>query len=454
MDLGFETIGNATLVAHDGGPVLTTDPWITGGAYFGSWARSHVIPDEQRAAIAACPYVWISHGHPDHLSVESLEQLRNATVLLPNHVGGRIRRDLEELRFRVRVLPDRTWVQLSPRLHVACVADWNQDAILLVSLGDRLIVDLNDAAERGWGPFVRRITRSRRESYLLRLTGSGDADMINVFDEDGRRLPRAVKRPLGPWIARDAEAYGARFFIPFSSMHRYQRADSVWANAYANTLDDYAVGFASRRAELLPAFVRVDFARDEVTRIDPPPEPDRAIDPRELGDDWDEPLERGDVEALAAYLKPVEHVRKAFGFVTFRVGGKETRIDLDGSHRQRGFTFEVPRHSLMTAVRYRVFDDLLIGNFMKVTLHGGAELYPDFTPYVGKYADNGGVRTRAELARYFRTYRDGDRLSYFRDRLDERCYDAARVLRGSLGANSAVLRAAKTAFYGVRRLAP
>ncbi len=48
LDLGFETIGNATLICHDGGPVLVTDPWLDGGAYFGSWTLSHEIPQEQR----------------------------------------------------------------------------------------------------------------------------------------------------------------------------------------------------------------------------------------------------------------------------------------------------------------------------------------------------------------------------------------------------------------------
>ena len=51
MDLGFETIGNATLVVHDREPVLVTDPWVEGSAYFGSWGLSHTVPPEQLAAI-------------------------------------------------------------------------------------------------------------------------------------------------------------------------------------------------------------------------------------------------------------------------------------------------------------------------------------------------------------------------------------------------------------------
>lgn len=90
MDLGFDTIGNATLICYDKKPVLVNDPWINGSAYFGSWGYSHEIPTEQLEAIEKCPYVWFSHGHPDHMNPESLERFRNQEILLPDHFGNRI----------------------------------------------------------------------------------------------------------------------------------------------------------------------------------------------------------------------------------------------------------------------------------------------------------------------------------------------------------------------------
>ncbi len=57
--LGFDTIGNATLIVYDGGPVLATDPWLDGPAYFGSWCLSHAVPEEQRHAVARSPLLWI-----------------------------------------------------------------------------------------------------------------------------------------------------------------------------------------------------------------------------------------------------------------------------------------------------------------------------------------------------------------------------------------------------------
>jgi hypothetical protein len=464
VELGFETIGNATLVCHDAGPVLVTDPWIDGGAYFGSWTRSHEIPAEQREAILGTRFVWLSHGHPDHLSMDCLQTMKDKEILLPDHVGGRIRRDLEGQGFRVRVLADRAWTELSPRVRVACVADSNQDAVLLVDVGGRLVVNLNDAGERGWSAFVKSAMRRYPETYLLRLSGYGDADMIHYLDEQGRRIPppAAAKVPPGQTISRMVDSFGARFFVPFSSMHRYQRTDSAWANEYTTGLDDYAKGYSSRTCELLPAFVRVDFARDAVERIDPPEAELELQPPERFGDSWAEPLEPADAKKVETYFRRFEHLAEVFDFVSFRVGGRETRIELAKRRFRRGITFEVPRASLMAAVEWEIFDDLLIGNFMKTTVHGDARqgaLYPDFSPYVAKYGDNGGARTRRELDGYFRTYWTRDPLGYLRDQLDAKCVrplqtNAARLMRRTLGNDSRAFSAAKEVYWGVRRHLP
>ena len=45
--LGFETVGNATLTVFDDKPVLSTDPWIDGNPYFGSWTHPYKISQKQ-----------------------------------------------------------------------------------------------------------------------------------------------------------------------------------------------------------------------------------------------------------------------------------------------------------------------------------------------------------------------------------------------------------------------
>lgn len=449
MDLGFETVGNATLICHDGGPLLVTDPWLSAEAYFGSWTFSHEIPLEQREAIRACRYVWLSHGHPDHLSAESLKELKDKRVLLPDHAGGRIRESLSKRGYSVQVLKDREWTPLSDRVRVLCIADYNQDGVLLVDVGGVLVMNLNDANDRGWAPFVRRAARGYKTSFLLKLSGYGDADMINLFDEQGRRLPpRAARRePPGAEIARMAALYGARYFVPFSSMHRYQRADSVWADEHTTPLEDHARGFESKDCELLPAYVRYDRARERLERIDPPERPRVVRDPKEFGDDWSEPLEAEELKRAREYFRAIEHLKRRFDFINLRVGGKDNVVELAGSGFGRGITFEVPRKSLSVALRWEIFDDLLIGNFMKTTLHGKfpeTGLYPDFTPYVAKYADNGLARTEEELKAYFRAYARRAPLDYFRHVMEKRAVD---VFRSFFYMDSAVYRLAKKGYH-------
>jgi hypothetical protein len=432
MRTGFDTIGNATVIAYDGGPILVTDPWLRGAAYFGSWRLSHEIPEAQVKAALTAKYVWISHGHPDHLNGDSIDLFRGRRILVPDHHGGRIRTDLERQGHDVTVLADRTWVRLSEKIRVLCLPDYNQDAALLIDVGDRLVFDLNDSGALGAARFAREIVKRYDISFLLALFGYGDADMINYRTEEGRLIePWAARKiPVGTRITSAVDFWGVKYCIPFSSMHRYQRSDSAWANQYTTSLDDYARGYTSKTTELLPAFVRYDCETDTWSRIEPPETNPEILPPEAFGDSWADLLERDDKQRVAAYLRAIEHLSTNLDFINFRVGGKDNFIELRPGRYRRGITFEVPRTSLMSAIEYHVFDDLLIGNFMKTTLHGQwslDKLQRDFGPHVAKYADNGHARSAEELAAYFDDYRRRDMVGFVLNRFEIRAREAMRA---------------------------
>ena len=442
MNLGFETMGNATLVITDGAPLLVTDPWLSGHALFGSWALGYPITADQLDSISACKYVWISHGHPDHLHTDSLATLRGKQILLPDHVGGRIHKALLRAGHHVRVLPDRQWTKLSDHVRIVSLADYNQDGVLLIEVGGRLVVDLNDAGDHGAMGFVRRTIRGYEQSFVLALSGWGDADMINFFTEDGHRIdPPALARkrhgpPVGATIARRADRLGATHFVPFSSMHRYQRTDSGWANGCLTSLEDYAIGFSSERSRILPPFIQFDLETNDFLPTTPPPGPHDLREPAEFGDDWSEQLDSSDRALATQYFKDVKHLSSFLDFVNIRVGGRDHHISLRARRFDRGITFEAPRQSLRTALEFEIFDDLLAGNFMKTTLHGmwsPDKLYPDFTPFVGKFADNGGAKTDNEVRHYLDAYRRRGTA-----RLHSQSYEAAEPPRASSQHRSAI----------------
>lgn len=403
--LGVKTVGNATLIAYDEGPVLATDPWFgdEDDAYFGSWGLPHEIPAAEKIDIQRAKYIWFSHGHPDHLNPQSLERLRHSSILLPDHVGNRIKKDLEAEGYTVKTLPDARWVQLSRRVKVFCVSDYIQDAVLLVDVGGRLFIDLNDSNALARLRLIARIVHEYRYSYLLRLSGYGDGGMMNFFDTDGNRIEPKLKTMVGRWLAQYAQRVGARSVIPFSSFHQFQREDSASANAFMPPVSAYREGFDERLAEFIPPFVWIDCASGEILELNPVELPCALRKPEQCGDSWSDELGADDKRVLDDYFRRKEALHETLGFLTFNVGGKSHTIDL-GGRWDRGITFKVPRNSLMTAVTHRVFDDLILGAFMKIIPHN-VDFYQNFGYFVGKYADNGCAETRNELKSYFAEYR-------------------------------------------------
>ena len=465
MDLGFETCGNATIIVYDRGvPVLVTDPWLKGAQYFGSWRLPYDFTPTHQAAFAQARYVWLSHGHPDHLNLESLESFRNRTLLLPRHYGGRISADLKAAGYRVQDLENRRWLQLSPRVRILTCADWNQDAAVLVALGEQCaVLDLNDGSALGTRLTLKSNLRRFRRRFVLRLFNYGDADMINLFTESGERIPPTPpeRKPLGYFYSALLDEWNGTHTAPFSCHHTYARTDSQWATEYETPLGDHGRCFKSTLGEFIPGYFSYEVESDRITQTPIVQRPRRFHEPAEFGDDWSDALDADDVQTLRSYFRKFEHVRRHFRFINARVGGRDHFVDLEGpleyapleyaplkDTKERGITFEAPRHSLMTAVRCEIFDDLLIGNFAKTTLHGGVKsLYPDFTPYVAKYGDNGRAFSASEIDEYFRTHR---RECGFHAWVDQIRVDSARKLRrrvvASLSGSPALYLAARRVY--------
>jgi L-ascorbate metabolism protein UlaG (beta-lactamase superfamily) len=465
--IGFETIGNATAIVFDGKPLLATDPWIAGDAYFGSWATRYAIPAEQRSHILACEYCWISHGHPDHINAASLDVLAGKTLLLPDHEGRRMEKDLRQMGFNVRVLKDREWVQLSPHVKVLSIADYHQDGILLIDVNGRLLVDLNDAVDRGWGGFVRKIIKQYQTSFMLKLFGYGDADMINIRDEAGNRLlplpPTHDQASRDFWdqffvekVTHFARVFGTKYIIPFSVFHRYQRTDSAWAEDFTTPLEKYEL-LKLPGVEVLPAFIRWDCETDQFEPINPGLSAPELKRPEDFGDDWSQSLDADEKRRLVEYFERIQFLRPHVDQIDFVVGGERIPISMNAAAKtSRRITFEAPRGSLMAAVDYQVFDDLLIGNFMKTTVHGNWGqglaphiLYEHFTPFIARYADNAGLRTDEELKEYFNRYLKRSPLDFLLHKLE---YETVQRVRRYVQPGTGIGRIATRAYSFIKRI--
>lgn len=414
--IGFETIGNATLTVFDDKPVLSTDPWIEGKPYFGSWDHPFSIPKQQVENIKNSKYIWLSHGHPDHIDSASYVHFEGSIILIPDHYGDRIY-NYFNANYECIKLKSNEWFQISDNVKIKSFADWNQDAALLVDiLGKDLIVNTNDGNLRGWSSTIKKIIKPYKNKFLLKLINWGDADMINFYDEDGSFiLPHAAEQPaVGAAYTRVMRNLNCNFAIPFSSFHQYVREDSIHMNKFSTPLEKHYENFDDKYGELLPAFISWDSETEDCKQIKVDKVPLRIITPEECGDNYSDQLTLEDKEKITHYFKSFGTIPDHFGSIVFNVGNEDFGIKL--SNKDPGLRFEAPRGSLMKSVEYEIFDDMLIGNFMKTTLIGCTSLYPNFIPPITKYADNGTAKSKSEINEYFNYYKLNS-ADYWRDML-------------------------------------
>lgn len=412
----FRTLGNATVqVSKDSHPIISTDPWLLGRAYYDSWALHHPLSEEDISSVKNSDFIWISHGHPDHLHWESLELIpKDKKILVPNLYSDEIAVELRAHGFDVEVLKYREWKRLSEDLEVLCIDNINQDSILLIRAGDSLLINLNDSPLCGEASFIRNIIRQHGNEKVFAFgLCAVAADMMNIVDANEVRVtPPAQDYFPGvvASVAKTVERLGVKYFCCSSSQHIYVRKDTHWLNDYDISYETIKQFWCADHVELVPPFVTCDLNSEQYSLNWPTFERDESLLLDNTGDDdWDEELTDEDWSKLESFMRNFETLRSVLDFVEFKVGKTARRFDLTSwpkwwrYRKIRGIRFIVPRRSLMETVKWGYFDDLLIGNFMKVQPIN-MTLYPDFSPRIAKFGGNAKVFTNSQLRAFYWHY--------------------------------------------------
>jgi len=186
----------------------------------------------------------------------------------------------------------------------------------------------------------------------------------------------------------------------------------VWANPYRVGWQDVCAHWNEPKIRLVEPFAIVDLETGAVTGKHPGHQSDPGQIEHDLyGDDWNETLSNDEWKRLSAFFGQIELLPRYIDYLDFTIGGETRRIWIDKmalgrpEAKLRGIGFDAPRRSLMKALQYGYFDDMLIGNFMRTHLHN-VTLYPHFTPIVAKLFGSAKVKTIAQWRafnwRYFR----------------------------------------------------
>lgn len=132
-------LGQACLLVEAAGRKLLTDPWLTEGAYFGTWYHTHLLADagiHPEALPRDIDYIFLSHEHQDHFDPDSLKSFaRDIPILISKFVNTRFRDAVKNLGFNnVVEYPSGEQVDLGDGFKVTIIgtAEYTNDAAILI----------------------------------------------------------------------------------------------------------------------------------------------------------------------------------------------------------------------------------------------------------------------------------------------------------------------------------
>src|SRR5215475_2879637 len=131
--------GQACTLTEAGGLKILTDPWLTEGAYCGTWFHTHLLEDAgvtPESFPKDVHYLFLSHEHQDHLDPAALKHFpKNIPLLICRLATPKFRNYLEGLGFTdIRELKSGAPVALENGVSVTifATAEYTNDSAILI----------------------------------------------------------------------------------------------------------------------------------------------------------------------------------------------------------------------------------------------------------------------------------------------------------------------------------
>jgi hypothetical protein len=265
MQYRLKTIGHATQLLFEGDtPLIATDPWLIGSAYWRSWWLEKYPTEEEFKQVANAKYVYLTHSHPDHFHYPTLRKLGTRLTLNPRFPRYDLTGFLESEGIEAKVMEPWNWYQIGENVRAASIPVPIDDSILLIDTPNAYVANLNDSVPR---ISLLRFIRSQmltEDKPVVMLKSYSPASIASAIYRDGERSQMKTKADYTHTAVRLAEALGATHYVPFASQAFFNRRDSVWANDFKVTYEDLDEYWNTDQVKLCPPFVDIDLETLEV----------------------------------------------------------------------------------------------------------------------------------------------------------------------------------------------
>ncbi|MEP6556931.1 MAG: MBL fold metallo-hydrolase [Burkholderiales bacterium] len=229
-------IGHASILVEAAGVSVLSDPWWNGPCFGAQW-WAYPLPQHQLLDGKQIDYIYISHGHHDHLHTGTLATLpKTAKVLVSSSLD--LTPSIRAMGFEViEVQPDRPTSLGDSGLQAHVMPTYGDDTLLALSDGQQVCLNLNDALHSApaavQDAFIQRLT-AQFPSIDYAFCGYGVASHFpNCYRVPGKdAAASAAKRQAyfnREWV-RIMDGLKPRFGFPFAADVVFLQEELFWSN--------------------------------------------------------------------------------------------------------------------------------------------------------------------------------------------------------------------------------
>jgi len=260
-------IGHAALLVEAAGVSILSDPWWRGPCFGAQW-WNHPPARADLAAAQPLDYIYISHGHHDHLHPGTLRGLdRRAKVIVAD--GLNLGEPLRALGFDVIEAADGQSLDLGHGVSCRVMRTHGDDTLMAISDGQETCVNLNDSLHSAPAEVQQAFVQRLRTLYPVIdyvFCGYGVASHFpNCYEIPGKdRVATAAlrQRHFNRSWARLIDALSPRFGFPFAADVVFLEHDLAWVNEPTHNVERPTEAFRAlhpgspvRVIDIAPGFI-------------------------------------------------------------------------------------------------------------------------------------------------------------------------------------------------------
>jgi UDP-MurNAc hydroxylase len=230
--------GQACTLVEAAGRKILTDPWLTEGAYQGTWFHTHLLADAgispQSAAAERPDYLFLSHEHHDHTDPASLKAFpHDIPILVCRFPSDRFLRYLQGFGLtNIRELEPGVATDLGDGLSVTVFgsAEYTNDSAILVEAEGFSVFNETDC-KLSYDDYLRVRDKGIDIGFYMFSGANWYPIKYDYPDETMLKLVARRRATLVSGFVRRVKATRPRFAVPSAGPCSVLDPDLLWMNS-------------------------------------------------------------------------------------------------------------------------------------------------------------------------------------------------------------------------------